>query len=406
MASSESGGYDHKFVDPPDDLICLICKLIAREPHQVNCCGKVFCKSCIDELQRRSKTCPNCRKRPRVFNDRLSERRIKTLRLSCENEESGCQWLGKLEEFHQHMENCEFTADFCPNDCCSDLMVKAELESHMKTCPRREHECPICKESGPYEDMISEHPSVCPEVTIACPNKCGVELLRRQLEAHLSACPREVVPCSYAEAGCDVRALRQNLRRHMTNAVDRHQFLAMGKIANLERIVDEADTQLRTPPFTFKVENFAARVAIRMDIFRTPVDTSPFQSPCFYTHRNGYKMYVIVTPANVFMGKLYVDVNVYLTQGHNDSSLSWPFKGDVEIGLLNQSSDEGHILRRISFKDGKQGDDNGTMLWVDHRKLKTPTHRYLKDDCLYFCVYSVSVSPTCKPWLTCTSPKF
>ena len=272
MASLNIGGYNHKFVDPPDDLICRICTLIAREPHQANCCGKIFC---IDELQGRSKACPSCRKRPRVFNDCLSEKRIKTLRLSCENEESGCRWLGKLDEYDQHLKNCEFRNVYCLNDDCFDSIVKAELESHLKTCPRREHECPICKESGPYEDMVSEHPDVCLEATIACPNKCGDEVLRRQLEAHLSSCPREVVPCGFAKAGCDVRVLRQNLQRHMTSAIDRHQLLAMGKIANLERIVHEAETQLRTPPFTFKVEDFAARVAIRMDIFGTEMDTTP-----------------------------------------------------------------------------------------------------------------------------------
>ena len=63
-------------------------------------------------------------------------------------------------------------------------------------------------------------------------------------------------------------------------------------------------------------------------------------------------MYVIVTPANYFKGHLFVDVSIYIAQGHNDNS---PFKGDIEIRLLNQNSDEGHIVRRMSFKDGKQG---------------------------------------------------
>ena len=388
MASSESGGYDHKFVDPPDDLICLICERIARKPYQVDCCGKVFCKSCIDERQGRSQACPNCCKGLRMFNDRLSERRIKTLRLSCENEENGCQWLGKLEELDQHMENCEFAGDFCPNGCCSDLIIKTELESHMKTCPRREHECPICKESGPYADMISEHPSVCPETTITCPNKCGVELLRRQLKAHLSTCPREVVSCSYAKAGCDVRVLRENLRRHMTNAVDRHQFLAMGKIAILERAVDEAETRLRTPPFTFKVDNFTAMVAT----------TAEFKSPYFYKKK--YKMYMTVTPTR-FDGKLLFDMEIFIAQGHNDSRLVWPFNGVISLRVLNQNSDEGHLIYRLLLK-GKQGDSNGAAF---NPSSNTPTHQYLKDDCLYIRVSAVTVHSACRPWLICTSPQ-
>ncbi len=62
------GGYDLNWLeDPPDDLKCLICLCVARDPHQhpgdaTNECGKVFCHSCITEYQKNKTTCPNCRK--------------------------------------------------------------------------------------------------------------------------------------------------------------------------------------------------------------------------------------------------------------------------------------------------------------------------------------------------------
>ena len=68
MASSiaQSGGYDYEFVDTnlPDEFQCLICTLVPRDVHQASCCGKMFCKSCLDELKRKSTnyTCPQCRK--------------------------------------------------------------------------------------------------------------------------------------------------------------------------------------------------------------------------------------------------------------------------------------------------------------------------------------------------------
>jgi hypothetical protein len=41
-------GYDHQFVEPPsNDLLCLICLCVARDPQQINCCGKVLCKGCF-----------------------------------------------------------------------------------------------------------------------------------------------------------------------------------------------------------------------------------------------------------------------------------------------------------------------------------------------------------------------
>ena len=44
MASGDLKGYDCDFVDPvPTSLVCLICRLIARAPQQMVCCGKVYC---------------------------------------------------------------------------------------------------------------------------------------------------------------------------------------------------------------------------------------------------------------------------------------------------------------------------------------------------------------------------
>lgn len=57
-----TGGYDCKFVEtPPDKLMCQICLLVAHTPHQVTCCGRVYCKTCLDKHKRLSNTCPNCR---------------------------------------------------------------------------------------------------------------------------------------------------------------------------------------------------------------------------------------------------------------------------------------------------------------------------------------------------------
>ena len=72
MASStpKSGGYDCKFVDaPPDKLVCQICLLVSATSHQVTCCGRVYCQACLDEHKKRSRTCPNCRKRGQKFPD-------------------------------------------------------------------------------------------------------------------------------------------------------------------------------------------------------------------------------------------------------------------------------------------------------------------------------------------------
>ena len=38
------GGYDYEFVGPlPDEYSCAICHMVQKKPHQVTCCGKIFC---------------------------------------------------------------------------------------------------------------------------------------------------------------------------------------------------------------------------------------------------------------------------------------------------------------------------------------------------------------------------
>ena len=65
---------DHQFVDPPpDDLVCLICLSVARDPQQVNCCGKVLCRTCLQEHKRYSNICPQCRVDITSFSDKRSK---------------------------------------------------------------------------------------------------------------------------------------------------------------------------------------------------------------------------------------------------------------------------------------------------------------------------------------------
>ena len=71
-------GYDHQFVEsPPDDLLCLICLSVVREPQQISCCGKVLCKVCLDELRKEhSNLCPQCRVDIVSFTDKRSKLKI------------------------------------------------------------------------------------------------------------------------------------------------------------------------------------------------------------------------------------------------------------------------------------------------------------------------------------------
>ena len=120
-----TGGYDCNFIDdPPDELVCQICTLVALHPYQSTCCGRVYCKSCIDSYRQRQEvvtgnrkfTCPNCRKRANTFHDKRGSRNIKWLKVKCTNMEDGCEWEGELLNLDRHVSTeCRHARVKCPN---------------------------------------------------------------------------------------------------------------------------------------------------------------------------------------------------------------------------------------------------------------------------------------------------
>ncbi len=69
-------GYDYQFIEEPsDDLKCLICLCVARDPqqHGDGGCGKIFCTNCIKRHKKIDDKCPNCRIVMNTFRDARSK---------------------------------------------------------------------------------------------------------------------------------------------------------------------------------------------------------------------------------------------------------------------------------------------------------------------------------------------
>ena len=98
--------------------------------------------------------------------------------------------------------------------------------------------------------------------------------------------------------------------------------------------------------------------------------------------------------------------------GENDDRLTWPFRGEVSIELLNQLEDANHYARLIHFTDDEHGqrlyvsrigEGYGYRTFCPHSDLvhdATRNCQYLKDDCVCFRVKVKVYSP--KPWLVPT----
>ena len=91
----------------------------------------------------------------------------------------------------------------------------------------------------------------------------------------------------------------------------------------------------------------------------------------------------------------HVSVYVYLMRGEHDDKLTWPFRGDITILLVNQNRDQDHVEYSVEFPAAVENVSHrvtvgerakkgwGKHKFVSHTKLES-TKQYLKNDCMMF----------------------
>ena len=395
------GGYDYKFVDgePPNKYICTICTLVSCDPQQASCCGNVYCKSCLQQLKRKTFKCPSCRHdlTNKYFPDRRADLEIKSLQVYCTNNKrtrKSCSWKGRLKDIDDHLQyECPDQILSCTNGCGKNIERK-QLQHHLENnCPKRLIICRYCNEQVIAGD---QHLKVCPQYPIHCTNEgCGQEVLRFQIKPHKRSCPKEIISCEYSTIGCVKRMKREEQEEHNEQSMDEHLQIAAKEIADLKI-------------------SFSRHIRFS-EFNKRKLNNEMWYSPGFYTLPGGYKMslHVDASHATGYGKDAHVSCYVHLMSGEYDDILEWPFQGEVTVELLNQLEDKNHHKYTIGFDESTQQDCKervvgkqysrgwGCPQFISHSQLDYNSSlncQYLKDDTLYFRV-SVKVTSTTKPWL-------
>ena len=200
-------------------MSCPICTLVQREAHQVICCGKIYCKSCLDELKSKSDkfNCPNCRRslkgEHKYFPDKNTISKIRHFAIYCDNKDKGCQWEGCLKDFEEgHLPKCPYQIIRCSNNCGKNLQ-RRQLDWHLiQRCPRRQFTCPFCKTCGEHRNITGDHITTCPDYILECPNTgCDKRIKRCLMPRHHTKCPKQIVPCHHSSIGCNTVIKREEL---------------------------------------------------------------------------------------------------------------------------------------------------------------------------------------------------
>ena len=240
--------YSWDFVDPPSsDCFCPTCGDILQEPMLTNCCGKHFCKSCIEPLFQTKQPCPNkkCLETDYLcIVDKPKWKKIMELDVICPLKGRGCNWKGEVGTRDKHLDpqegNCEYIDVECTNGCGEEMELY-ELAEHLERfCHKRPYTCEHCGFENVFEVVTKDHVHECPAFPIECP--CDSDnITRSSYPEHLLACPEQVVECEFSYAGCLKRVLRKNMAQHQQDDVYTHLSL---QTAFASKQLTEKDKQL------------------------------------------------------------------------------------------------------------------------------------------------------------------
>ena len=247
--SKEFNGQSIEFVGKvPDELMCRLCMKVLREPRQVVCCGQHYCSGCIDRRIKNNFSCPSCHTSNfNHFRDTHFEQRVNNLKIHCPHQKKGCKWVGEISQIRSHLgsnQGCVFENIACPNKC-GQLVPRRDIKEHMiKACALRRVKCQFCNHENTYQVVTGSHSGVCPNYPVKCPNNCGTKGIRRaELSKHEQVCPLKTVSCPFRDAGCKTPLYQKDLGEHMQTSTQQHLKMVTGAFTTLKTRAETAENE-------------------------------------------------------------------------------------------------------------------------------------------------------------------
>ena len=342
-------GFECEFIEQPQEIQtdCPICLQILREPHQVTCCGKSYCKDCIDQIKEDHLACPTCNQKGFVeFPNKGLQQSLYSFKVSCTHKEKRCDWTGELGQLEKHL-NVNYS----------------KVENQLDGCD--------------YVELG------CLYFVAGCEKKLNRKEMRKHLEENL-VLHTSMLAASNAKFLTTISQLQtenRTLRSHLKHVQGQNEQLQREMRTLKQSIHVRGPTT--SGPVEFTMVNYH-------HLKRTGKN---WISPPFYTHAQGYKFCLDVAPKGHGFGQgAYLSVYVHLMRGEFDEELEWPFRGSITFQLCSQTEDENHRNKLIPFNGdrddssrviGKTACDigRGVSTFISHDELKK---RYLRNDCLIF----------------------
>ena len=340
---------------------CPICLLVLREPYQATCCGKSFCKKCIDRVKDRNGSCPTC-KTENFFSypNKGLEQSLYNFEVYCSHKSKGCEWRGELRELEKHLnsepaadkslEGCPFTVINCPlsHTGCDVKLPRNDIKAHVN------------------DDLLSHVLRQTALVMTLTQEKESLNTQLQSVKVELQLVKRE----------------KQYLEQHVTE-LERE----IKQMKEAQQIM--AHTGQPIGPIEFTMTNF-----------NQYKDDEYWLSLPFYTHPHGYKMFLRVRPKGYVSGNsTHLGVLIHMMRGEFDDQLKWPFRGNITFQLVNQEEDKDHVVITVHFNENTPdtaagrvtGRERSNYGWGNAKVLPLSElePKYLKNDCIKFHIIKV-----------------
>ena len=337
---------DYDFVEqPPPEYFCPVDLAVLTEPYQTQCCGNHLSQESYEHLRGTGKPCPMCREgNLSAMLDKHLKRKVMSLKLRCSHKAEGCGWVGELGNLRKHLS------------------------------PEGE----------------------CLHVVVDCPHSCGKRLKRDGVKQHALECISELLKKQIIY----LRATVQRQGEQIDQLED--QIKRQGEQLRLQgeqdrRLIKQQGDQIH---MLMKLKLVCPVDLVMDDFKKCKKSDDAWYTPPFYSHLGGHKMCLKVYANGRGSGKgSHISVSVLLMRGEFDSSLKWPFCGDVTIQLKKTVPPHFQkivLLNRdtpndVCSKPVKERNDDGWGYteYISHRDLSSGG--YLKNNQLVFHVSDVIV---------------
>lgn len=228
--------------------LCILCKGVYNFPVLENKTEKTYCQECILKYYSMYKKYPLSDEIVENINlipIQILENIINKQRIYCKNKILGCDFLGSVHEYRNHLsKSCLKEKIKCPLKGCNLEIYREFINEHLFSCDYRISKCIHCLQEMCFNKM-HEHLQVCPKVEVDCPLKCNEKVKRENMIEHLNnACPNQLCSCPFVQYGCSfIQEPRFLLKKHLDNEKG-HAFVVMDYLKFFEQKYEEKIKEL------------------------------------------------------------------------------------------------------------------------------------------------------------------